>query len=68
MIVLTKYAVSHMKRGSTIVNSTSVTVRISLADLQATSRADFVWDAKAYKGSAGMLDYSATKGAISTFT
>jgi len=47
MIVLTKYAIPHMKRGSSIVNSTSVT---------------------AYKGSAAMLDYSATKGAICTFT
>ncbi|KAK9894222.1 NAD(P)-binding protein [Cystobasidium minutum MCA 4210] len=47
MIVLTKFALPHMRRGSTIVNSASVT---------------------AYKGSAGMLDYSATKGAICTFT
>ncbi|KAJ7716396.1 hypothetical protein DFH07DRAFT_1068392 [Mycena maculata] len=47
MIALTKFALPHMKRGCTIVNSSSVT---------------------AYKGSAGMLDYSATKGAISTFT
>jgi len=47
MIVLTKFAVPHMQRGSTIVNSTSVTAK---------------------KGSAGMLDYSATKGAINTFT
>lgn len=36
-----------MKRGSSIINTSSVT---------------------AYKGSAGMLDYSATKGAIATFT
>lgn len=36
-----------MKKGSTIINTTSVT---------------------AYRGSAGLLDYSATKGAIVSFT
>lgn len=46
-ILLTKLAVAHMKRGSSIINTTSVT---------------------AYKGSVAMLDYSATKGAIATFT
>lgn len=40
-------AVPHMKEGSTIINSTSVT---------------------AYRGSWHLIDYSATKGAIVTFT
>ncbi|KAN0062924.1 hypothetical protein ACQY0O_004745 [Thecaphora frezii] len=44
---VTKYALPHMKRGSTIIQSTSVT---------------------AYKGSAAMVDYSATKGALVTLT
>ncbi|KAJ7478653.1 hypothetical protein B0H11DRAFT_2028147 [Mycena galericulata] len=47
MIALTKFALPHMKRGCTIVNSSSVT---------------------GYKGSPAMVDYSATKGAISSFT
>jgi len=47
MIALTKFALPHMKRGSSIVNSSSVT---------------------AFKGSQGMLDYSCTKGAITSFT
>lgn len=47
MIGLAKEAVPHLRRGSSIINTTSVT---------------------AYKGSAGMLDYSATKGAIAAFT
>ncbi|KAF7358670.1 Tropinone reductase 1 [Mycena sanguinolenta] len=47
MIQLSREAVPHMKRGSAIINTSSVV---------------------AYKGSAGMLDYSATKGAIATFT
>ncbi|KAJ7071984.1 putative oxidoreductase [Mycena amicta] len=42
MIALTKFALPPMKRGCTIVNSSSVT---------------------AYRGSTGMVDYSATKGA-----
>ncbi|EPQ27222.1 uncharacterized protein PFL1_05145 [Pseudozyma flocculosa PF-1] len=44
---VTKFALPHMKRGSTIIQSTSVT---------------------AYKGSAAMVDYSATKGALCTLT
>jgi len=47
MFAVTKYAVPHMRRGSTIINTTSVT---------------------AYKGSPGLVDYSSTKGAITTFT
>ncbi|SAM85975.1 related to short-chain alcohol dehydrogenase [Ustilago sp. UG-2017a] len=44
---LTKFALPHMKRGSAIIQSTSVT---------------------AYKGSAAMIDYSSTKGALVSFT
>jgi len=47
MFHLTKLALKHMKEGSCIINTTSVT---------------------SYKGSGGLLDYSATKGAIQTFT
>ncbi|KXN88815.1 hypothetical protein AN958_06684 [Leucoagaricus sp. SymC.cos] len=47
MFAVTKLALSHLKRGSCIINTTSVT---------------------AYKGSAGLVDYSTTKGAIVTFT
>jgi NAD(P)-dependent dehydrogenase (short-subunit alcohol dehydrogenase family) len=42
-----KFALKHLKEGSAIINTTSVT---------------------AYRGSAGLLDYSATKGAIVAFT
>lgn len=44
---VTKYAVPHMKKGSAIINSSSVT---------------------AYRGSATLIDYASTKGAIVAFT
>lgn len=47
MFYLAKHAVPHMQRGSSIINSTSVT---------------------AYQGSPSLLEYSATKGAIVSFT
>lgn len=47
MFHMVKAVLPHLKAGSTIINTSSIT---------------------AYEGSAGLLDYSATKGAITTFT
>lgn len=47
LFFLSKAALSHMKEGDCIINTSSVT---------------------AYNGSPGLIDYSATKGAITTFT
>ncbi|MEP6676382.1 MAG: SDR family oxidoreductase [Ferruginibacter sp.] len=47
MFWMSRFALQHMKEGSCIINTTSVT---------------------AYRGSAALMDYAATKGAIVSFT
>jgi len=47
MFFITKYALPHMRKGGSIINTSSVT---------------------AYRGSKALIDYSATKGAIVSFT
>jgi len=47
MIAMTKYAVPHMEKGGSIINTTSTV---------------------AFRGTASMIDYAATKGAIVSFT
>lgn len=47
MFAITKYALPHMGKGSSIINTTSTV---------------------AFRGSAALVDYSATKGAITSFT
>lgn len=47
MFAITKYALPHMSKGSSIINTTSVTT---------------------FRGSANLVDYTATKGAIVGFT